>query len=473
MTVLPWLRGSKSARAATQECADKVTALERSQAVIEFSPDGTIIHANDLFVQMLGYSLEEIHGRNMKMLAESSYHQSPEYRKFFERLMQGQSWSGGFSFKAKTDAEVATEASFSPLVDENGSIYKIVAMAINTTEEVQNNLEYREKIDALKRSSIVAEFNMDGTIISANQNLLDLFGYGLDQVRGKHHSILLDAQDAQSQAFRQLWEKLNRGEFVSGEFKRRNYKGEDIWLEVTYSPVLDRSGKPFKVVELATDITKNYLDSIDAKGQIAAINRCQAIIHFALDGTVLWANQNFLQTMGYSLNEIVGRHHKMFVEAKERESKEYKVFWENLNAGKDNQGIFCRQASNGKQIWLQAAYTAISNSEGKLTKVVKFAQDITEGVERREASGRAVDSTFGQIIGAVSTVSQQSQSVSNASESTLETVQAVAAASEELSASINAIGQSMDESKAAVEIVNRERYSLRSRRNALTKKPAQ
>ena len=181
--------------------------------------------------------------------------------------------------------------------------------------------------DALGRSQAVIEFGMDGTILTANDNFLKALGYTLGEIQGKHHGMFVDPSERDSAAYRDFWAKLNRGEYQAAEYKRIGKGGKEIWIQATYNPVLDAGGKPVKVVKFATDITAHKIRSMEDAGQIAAIGRAQAVIAFEMNGTIVTANENFLRVMGYTLAEIQGRHHSMFVEQAERDSAAYREFW--------------------------------------------------------------------------------------------------------------------------------------------------
>jgi methyl-accepting chemotaxis protein len=245
-------------------------------------------------------------------------------------------------------------------------------------------------LDAINKVQAVIEFGLDGTIQHANANFLKAIGYTLDEICGKHHSMFVDPAYRDSPEYKRFWEKLGRGEFDAGQYKRIAKGGREIWIQASYNPVFDGSGKPFKVVKFATDITQQKLQNADYEGQIAAIGKAQAVIEFALDGTVLNANENFLKTLGYSLDEIKGQHHSIFVEPTYRESPEYKLFWEKLGRGEYDAGQYKRIAKGGREVWIQASYNPIMDLNGKPFKVVKYATDVTAGVKASQALQQAV-----------------------------------------------------------------------------------
>ena len=236
---------------------------------------------------------------------------------------------------------------------------------------------------ALNRVQAIIEFELDGTVISANENFLRMFGYELDEVVGKHHRIFCDPGYAESPQYVEFWQKLGRGEYDAAEFKRLAKGGEEIWLRASYNPVFDQAGKPVKVIKFATNVTASKLQTAEYEGKIEAINRVQAVIEFELDGTVISANENFLRIFGYRLDEIVGQHHRIFCDPGFAESLQYAEFWQKLGRGEYNSGEFKRIHKDGTDVWLQASYNPIFDMDGRPFKIVKFASDITQVVEAR------------------------------------------------------------------------------------------
>ena len=246
------------------------------------------------------------------------------------------------------------------------------------TEDSVRNANFAGQIDAINRSQSVIEFDLDGTILSANENFLSMMGYGLDEISGKHHSIFADPEFAASEEYKEFWAALGRGEFQAAEFKRLGKNGREVWIQASYNPILDRDGTPYKVVKFATDITEDSVRNANFAGQIDAINRSQSVIEFDLDGTILSANENFLSMMGYGLDEISGKHHSIFADPEFAASEEYKEFWAALGRGEFQAAEFKRLGKNGRDVWIQASYNPILDRDGNPHRVVKFATDVTE-----------------------------------------------------------------------------------------------
>jgi methyl-accepting chemotaxis protein len=366
----------------------QLVALYRSQAVIEFNMDGSIITANQNFLNALGYRLDEIQGKHHSMFVPAVQRDGSDYRAFWAALNRGEFQAGEYKRIAKGGREVWIEASYNPVLNASGKPVKVVKFAADVTRSKLRGLADASKIAASDRAQAVIEFNLDGTVRTANGNFLKALGYSLDEIQGKHHSMFVPQAERDSTAYREFWAKLNRGEYQAGEYKRISKGGKEVWILASYNPMLDETGKPFGVVKFATEITDQKLKNADLSGQIDAIGKSQAVIEFNMDGTIIAANENFLGAMGYTLGEIRGKHHSLFVEPSERESAEYREFWASLNRGRYQAAEYKRIGKNGKEVYIQASYNPILDLNGKPFKVVKYATDTTRQVLVRMGNER-------------------------------------------------------------------------------------
>lgn len=306
------------------------------------------------------------------------------------------------------------------------------------------NNELAAKVAAISRSQAVIEFKLDGTILTANEHFLKAIGYTAGDIIGRHHSMFVPPGYARSAEYKAFWESLNRGDFSAGEFLRIGKGNRPVWIQASYNPLIGRTGKPFKVIKFAADITAAKRKSADYEGQIKAINKSQAVIHFDLDGTILSANENFLSALSYSLDEIVGKNHSMFVEEAYRFNPAYKEFWDALRRGEFQTGEFKRLGKHGRVVWIQATYNPIVDAGGKLLKVVKFATDVTAQVEdrlRRAEIQKQIDSDLVRISNAVQETTARVTSTTAASHQTSTNMQSVASGAEELAASVGEISK--------------------------------
>jgi len=360
----------------------------------------------DIRADLPHFSVATLVGSNIDVFHKNPSHQ----RKMLENLSA--TYRATIQVGGRTFDLVAT-----PLKEKDGRRMGTLVEWTDATIRLQN-LSFAAQSNAISRAQAVVEFNMDGTIVAANENFLKTFGYSLEEIRGRHHSMFVEPAIRDSAAYQEFWAKLNRGDFDMAEYKRIGKGGKEIWILASYNPVLDEKGKPIKVVKFATDVTEHKLKTADLAGQIAAIDKSQAVIEFRMDGTIIHANENFLNTLGYSLSEIEGRHHGMFVDPAERESVAYREFWATLNRGNYQTGEFRRIGKGGKDVWIQASYNPILDLNGKPFKVVKYASDTTRQVLNRIANER--------VRGMM---------------------ESVAAGAEELSASVREISEAMTKSK--------------------------
>ncbi|MBB3798719.1 methyl-accepting chemotaxis protein [Xanthomonas arboricola] len=372
----------------------KADAVDRVMAVIEFDLDGRILHANQNFLSLLGYRLDEVVGQHHRMFVTPSDRDSESYRQFWQALRRGDFNAGRFCRLDKNGREVWINASYNPLLDRAGKAYRVIKYATDITTQVRQTADFEGRIDAIDKVMAVIEFSLDGTVLDANENFLAVMGYRLDEIRGKHHGMFVDAQTRQSAAYRAFWEKLGRGAFDAGRYKRLNKDGSEVWIQASYNPVLDEHGRPYKVVKYATDVTRQVIDSADADGRIQAIDKVMGVIEFDLEGHVLSANDNFLAILGYSAEEAIGQHHRIFVDANYGASEDYRHFWAKLARGQFDAGRYRRLRKDGSPVWIQASYNPILDVSGRPYKVVKYATDVTDQVRSAERMRQLMQQTM-------------------------------------------------------------------------------
>mgnify|MGYP003700614773 CR=1 FL=1 len=308
---------------------------------------------------------------------------------------------------------------------------------------------------ALDRSQAIIEFDIDGTIRRANKNFLDAMGYELSEIKGKHHSMFVAADERDGQAYRQFWEALRKGEFQRGEFKRIGKGGKDVWIEASYNPVLGAGGSAVRVVKYATDVSDRKAVFADLQGKVDAIDRSQAAIEFDLDGKILTANANFLTVMGYALDEVVGKHHSMFIEPAERDSQEYREFWAALKRGEYRAAQYKRVGKGGRAVWIEGSYNPVLDLNGRPWKVVKYATDLTARKEATLALASDFETNVKAKVNAVAdaaeAMQQDARTLSAGSDQASQQTTVVSSATEELAASVREISRQMAESTQVVE----------------------
>ncbi|MBB4197140.1 chemotaxis protein [Rhodoblastus sphagnicola] len=300
-----------------------------------------------------------------------------------------------------------------------------------------------ETLEAFDKSHAMIEFTPDGKVAAVNDNFLRALGYSRAEILGRPHSMFVEPAYRDSAEYRDFWPALARGEFKAGAFKRIGKDGREVWIHASYNPVLS-GGKVVKVVKIASDITEEKMRAVAAEGQVAAIKRVQAVVHFAPDGVVLDANDNFLSAMGYSREEVIGKRHAIFVEGAYAASPDYRQFWDDLARGQPKVGEFKRIGKGGKEVWLVASFNPILDANGKISEIVKFATDITGSYVRRrhrEQTARQVDEELSEVAKRVFETDERAASAASAAAQTSVTVQAVAAGAEELAGSVQEISR--------------------------------
>ncbi|MFP7407748.1 methyl-accepting chemotaxis protein [Aeromonas veronii] len=243
-------------------------------------------------------------------------------------------------------------------------------------------LEQQGFFDAVHGSVATITFTPDGTVLAANDLFLNVVGFSAPEVIGQHHRIFCDKLYAQSSDYQQFWADLKQGRSRTGVFQRFNKRGEAIWLEATYFPVKLR-GVVTKVIKIAADITEHHLQLLSQQAVVTALDRSLAVIEFTPGGDVIAANGNFLHTMGYTLAQVQGKHHRIFCD--DQFYRDQPHFWDELGRGQFKSGLFCRQNSHGSKVWLEATYNPILDEHRKVVKVIKFASDITERINKSDA----------------------------------------------------------------------------------------
>jgi methyl-accepting chemotaxis protein len=401
----------------------KVNAIHRSQAVIEFDPHGTILWANDIFLDTMGYALDDIVGRHHRIFCDAEVAKSEEYAESWRQLGRGEYRTGEFRRVTKDGREIWLKASYDPVTGLDGRIAKVVKFAHDVTQQKLRNAEHESRVKAIDRSQAVIEFDLEGKVLGANENFLALMGYEAGEIVGKHHRIFCDPAATTTEAYRSFWETLGRGEYESGEYERIAKGGRSVFIRATYNPVFDLRGRAVKIVKFASDVTETKLRNAMHEGKVNAIDRSQAVIEFDLEGHVLSANENFQRVMGYSARELVGEHHSKLCHDEYVVTEEYRDLWLRLRKGEFVSDRFRRRGKFNREVWLQATYNCILDIHGNPSRVVKFAHDITDQVllenAIREKTSAMMESVT-DLAQSIAVVANQTRSASAASRETRE-----------------------------------------------------
>lgn len=349
-------------------------AMQSHLAMACLDSTGTILSASNKFCKLTGYSEEEITNLCYFELIFGKF--DKKQNSFLNTMQSGKVFKSEVRFSHKDKSSVWMEIECIPEITK-GKIEYILAYGMDISYRKNKNKNHAMQLKAISKSHCVVEFDTDGFIISANDNFLMSVGYTLDEIKGRHHKIFVLDADANGSEYFSFWNALKDGNFQVGEFCRIDKNLNPIWFQASYSPVFNSDGEVYKIVKYATDITSAKLKSDDFQSQIGALSSSQMTVELLLDGTVVTANQNFLNTFGYEISEIQGHHHRMFVSPEEVVSQAYIDFWEALAKGQYQSALYKRLGKNGRKIWIQASYNPILDRKGRPFKIVKFAVDVT------------------------------------------------------------------------------------------------
>ncbi|MCV9385204.1 PAS domain S-box protein [Reichenbachiella ulvae] len=371
-----------------------LSSLEMAvDSIIMMKSDKNVTFMNKSAEKMFGFDREEVIGKNVKMLVPTE-HRSNHDKYVDNNIKTGKNKVVGLGrdleMTRRDGSKFWGNLSLSK-VEVEGEYY-FTAFIKDITQQREDTLAAGNIKSAVDTAWASIEFEPDGTILNVNDNWIDTLGYDKSEMIGHHHRMFCDPEYAKSKEYKDFWKNLAAGQTMSGEFRRFKNGGEEIWINASYTPVRDNNGEVYKVIKIASDITEQKIKNSDFEGQLAAIGKAQAVIEFNLDGTIVKANENFLKTVGYSINEIEGKHHKIFCDPSYARSADYAAFWDKLNSGEYVTGEFERITKSGETIWLQAAYNPIMDMNGKPYKVVKFATDVTAQKQAMQELNRVVTS---------------------------------------------------------------------------------
>ena len=255
-------------------------------------------------------------------------------------------------------------------------------------DEVESELKVRT--DIMNLTSIVSEADKKGDILCVNEKFLEVSKYPKHELIGHGHNTTRHP-DMPKEVFKQMWSTIGRGEIFRGQVKNRAKDGTPYYVDAVIAPILGENGKPMKYLGVRYDITEAEIERQNARGVLGAIDASYAFIEFNLDGTIIQANDNFLKTLGYRLDEVQGKHHRMFVEPTLAASAAYSQFWRDLNDGKPQKDVFKRITKTSHEIWIQAVYAPVKDEMGRVFKIVKIATDVTAEVNANNMLRQAVE----------------------------------------------------------------------------------
>lgn len=422
-------------------------AVDHSFCYARFSPDGYLRECNSNFATLLHYdNPSEIIGEHHRLFVDEEYGKSSDYQVFWNDLSEGRAQSGEFHRKTQDGQSIYIQAAYTVLFDSSGRVKHIVKIASNITKAKIESIKSSAIKNTIDLSFAFIQFDPFGNITEVNKNFLDVMGYDTaEEIIGKHHSIFIKEEFRTSDQYKRFWDELRQGQVQSGEFLRIKKNKDDAWLQASYSPITDGNNQVISVVKIATDITlqKESFEKVEVLKK--TIDLSFGYIQFDSKGIIEDVNENFTQLMGYhSKEQILGKHHSIFVDKVFADSSEYAQFWELLRSGVTQKDEFERIGREGNKVWIQAAYTPIKDKNNKVISVVKIAADVTKAKQdailakkelREEVSGnvKEIAVAFEEIASGARTQADKTDESSEKIEIALETSTQVASKAETIS----------------------------------------
>lgn len=442
----------RALREELEELRVRADIMNLTSIVSESDLKGDILSINEKFMQVSQYSREELIGHPHNTTRHPDMPKET-FKELWGTIGRGKIFRGVIKNRKKDGTPYYVDAVVAPVMGENGKPRKYLGVRYDITDAEIERQKMKSVLNGIDQAYAYIEFDPKGFIQHANQNFLNTLGYRLEEVKGQHHSMFVERTQAQSADYAKFWADLAAGQNQTAVFQRKTKTGTDIYIQATYTPVKDEMGRVTGVVKIATDVTAQKVAEDNTRRQLAEINRTQARIEFKADGTIITANENFLKTLGYALDEITGRHHSMFVDATFRESAEYRQFWRDLNDGKFQTAEFKRVGKGGREVWIQATYNPFFGADGKVVSIVKVATDITArkvAEANLQRTMEAVAQNSQTLASSAEELTAVSQQMSSNSEETATQSNVVAAASEQVSKNVATVATSAEEMSASV-----------------------
>lgn len=428
----------------------RMAIMNETSIVSEADLKGNILTINSKFCEVSQYDQEELIGQPHNTTRHPDVSKDT-FKNMWSTIGRGKFFRGVIKNKKKDGTPYYVDAVIAPVLGQNGKPKKYIGVRYDITEQEIERHNMKGIINAIDNSFTYLELDLEGNILHANENFLKLMQYSKEEIMGKKLTIF-NEKNKNSDFFEQTWKMIIQGENLSETSKKITKNGHEIWLQNCFSAVCDEMGRVNKIIQIGTDVTKKKLQEADYEGQIAAINRSQAVIEFNLDGIIQNANDNFLSTLGYTREEIMGKHHRLFCDKEFYNSPEYKEFWNQLGSGEFYSGRFKRIAKNGKEIWIQATYNPIFDLNGKPIKVIKYATDISLQVEVEEI----VTKMANDISYQAHEIAEKTNLVASGAQALGATTEEMNASIEELTASVNSIAQNAKNSDVLAKTTHQE-----------------
>lgn len=438
-----------------KELKVRTDIMNLTSVVSESDLKGNIVFINDKFCELSQYSRDELMGKPHNTTRHPDMPKEV-FKQLWATIGKGGIFRGVVKNRKKDGTPYYVDAVIAPIMGDNGKPKKYIGVRYDITEQEIERHNMRGIFNAIDSSYAYVEFDLSGNVTLANKNFLDTMGYQMDEIKGRHHRQFVDPTLAASHDYSKFWADLADGKAQSNVYKRIAKSGKEVWIQAVYSPVRDEVGRVTKIIKIATDVTAQNLLNTENAAKLDAIDKTQAVIEFNMDGSIITANENFLNVLGYDIKELHGKHHRLFVDPGFSSSPEYRTMWDKLASGEPVTGEFQRLGKGGREVWIRASYNPIFDLNGKPFKVVKYASDITmlrkmiisaqETASALSAASSELTATATQMSETASRTNQESQTAAAAAEEVAAGVQTVATNMEEMVASIKEIARSANES---------------------------
>lgn len=363
---------SKKMPTKAEEKEAKMKAINQVQMVVEFAVDGTIVVTNEMFLKSLALPEEEVHGKKLYSFFADDFSPPCDQKEFWNKVAEKPE-SGEYRFKNKNGVDLWLNASFCPLRDEQNQLYGYVMFAIDVTE---TKAELKARVDIMNVTSIVSESNLKGDILSINTKFCEVSQYTTDELLGRPHNTTRHP-DVSKEVFKELWATIGRGKLFRGVIKNRKKDGTPYYVDAVIAPIMGPNGKPRKYLGVRYDITDAEIERQNMRGVLAAINSSYLYTEFDPQGNFLSINQNFTESMGFTSEEITGKHHRLIVDPAFAASPAYAQFWQDLRDGNSKNDTYLSCAKDGRVVWLQAVYAPVFDEMKRVVKVIKIASNVT------------------------------------------------------------------------------------------------
>lgn len=445
------LQGSQDALVAKLSAHEELlAALDKSQGVLELSPEGEILSANDMFLKIFRFDLEDVLGQNYRSLVPTEEASGLGFKKMWENLAQGEVISGEYQRVGKGGKEVWVIASYHPVLDKKGALTKVHWLATDVTE---SRAELKVRTDIMNMTSIVSESNLRGDITFINEKYIEVSKFSREELIGQPHSITRHP-DMPKETFKAMWGTIGRGKMFRGIIKNKAKDGTPYYVDAVIAPIIGDNGKPKKYIGVRYDITDTEIERQNMRGIINAIDESFAFAEFDTDGSVLSVNKNYERLSGFSQDEVKGRVHKDFCEGELLNQEGHQKFWDDLRAGESKQGIFRLSTKEGVEVWLQSTYSPVMDEVGRVSKIIKISTDVTEQQKMILSIEETASALEGSSVELTATATELARNASKTSEES----QSAAAAAEEVAAGVQTVATNIEEMVASIKEIGRSTY---------------